>query len=164
SCLKHFPGHGSTMDDSHHDFVDATESWNEKEIKPYQYFIDNNMVDAILTAHILIQDFDESHPATLSRSIITDLLRRRMGYDGVVISDDLNMGAIRLNYNYEDAVELAINAGVDIILNSNVMQYNANIAKITFQTIKNLVEKGRISKARIDESFSRIMKLKRNLS
>lgn len=63
-----------------------------------------------------------------------------------------------------EAVELAINAGVDIILNSNVMHYNANIAEITFQTIKDLVEKGRISKARINESFSRIMKLKRNLS
>ncbi len=164
TCLKHFPGHGSTMDDSHHGFVDATESWDDKELKPYQHFIDNNMANAILTAHIFIKDFDDSHPATLSHSIISELLRDKMGYKGVVISDDLNMGAIRLNYSYKEAVELAIKAGVDIILNSNVMQYNTNIAEITFQTIKYLVQSGNISKTRIDKSFSRIMKLKRNLS
>ena len=162
-CLKHFPGHGSTSDDSHDDYVDVSDSWTEKELRPYRYFIDRNMTDAILTAHIMIKQFDDKYPATLSKNIITGILRNKLNYQGVVISDDLNMGAIRLNYSYEDAVELAINAGVDIILNSNVMTYNEDIAQITIETIKKLVKDKYISKSRIDQSFSRIIKLKRGL-
>ena len=162
-CQKHFPGHGSTSDDSHDDYVDVSDSWTEKELKPYQYFIENDMADAILTAHILIKQFDYKYPSTLSKKIITGLLRNKLNYQGIVISDDLNMGAIRLNYDYADAIELAINAGVDIILNSNVMKYNENIAQITIETIKKLVKDNRLRRSRIDQSFSRINKLKRGL-
>lgn len=163
SCVKHFPGHGSTAEDSHEGFVDVSGSWSQKELKPYKYFIDKHMNDAILTAHIFIKDYDEKNPATLSSNIITDLLRNKINFNGVVISDDLDMGAIRLNYTHEQAVELAIKAGVDIILNSNVVNYDEDIAIKTFNIIKKLVQEKRISEKRIDRSFSRIMTLKRKL-
>ncbi len=163
-AAKHFPGHGSARHDSHHGFVDVTDTWSEAELLPYQRLIADGLLDAIITAHIFHSRLDDTYPATLSRKIISGLLRGQMRFDGVVISDDLNMGAIQYNYDYAEAVALAIEAGVDILLQSNVDHYDADIARRTLAIIKHLVESGRISVGRIDESFVRIMKLKKRLT
>ena len=127
---------------------------------PYRYLIEHNLADMILTAHIFIRQSDDKYPATLSKNILTGLLREQLKYNGLVTSDDLEMGAIRNNCTYEQAIELAIHAGVDILLNSNTKNYDEAISEKTFQIIRNLVAKKRISEERIDQSFQRIMKLK----
>lgn len=160
TCLKHFPGHGSARHDSHVGFVDVTETWSPDELSVYQNFINAGLADAILTAHVFHKEFDDRYPATLSRNIITALLREKIGFNGIVISDDMNMGAIQNNYSYEEAVELAILAGVDMILQSNVDHYQPDVAQVTMTIIKKLVHEGRISEERIEQSFLRIKRVK----
>jgi beta-N-acetylhexosaminidase len=162
-CIKHFPGHGSAKDDSHDGFVDVSETWQENELRVFSELIKKQKVEAILTAHILLKRFDSDFPATLSEKIINGVLRSELGFTGLVISDDMNMGAIKQNYTYEDAIERAIKAGIDIILQSNVIHYDEHIAERTIEIIKKLISNGRISKERIDISFKRILHLKENL-
>ncbi len=162
-CLKHFPGHGSTAKDSHLGFVDASTTWSRVELEPYVKLLKDNLVDAIISAHIVIKQFDDTHPASLSGKTINGLLRTEMGYDGVVISDDLQMGAIQQNYTQTEAIELAINAGVDILLYSNMEENEENLPVKIIKTIKQLYKEKRIRPERIDQSFRRIIKLKEKL-
>lgn len=162
-CLKHFPGHGSTAEDSHLGFVDASATWRRTELEPYVKLLKDNLVDAIISAHIMIKQFDDTHPASLSGKIINGLLRTDMGYDGVVISDDLQMGAIQKKYTQMEAIELAINAGVDILLYSNMEENEENLPAKIIKTIKQLYKEKRIRPERIDQSFRRIIKLKTRL-
>lgn len=158
--LKHFPGHGSSGDDSHDDLVSVSGSWQEKELEPYKYFIKNNMADAVLSAHIILDRYDDKYPGTLSRTLLTDLLRTEMGFSGIIVSDDLNMGAVAKNYEYQDALVLAINAGIDIIMQGNVMNYQADLPVITKNLILEAVRAGRITEGRINDSFQRIISTK----
>lgn len=160
TTLKHFPGHGSSTGDTHQGLTDVTQTWSEIELEPYKNIIAAGKADAIMTAHIFNAKLDDKYPATLSRKIIHGILREQLGYDGVVISDDIQMGAIRLHYGFEQAVELAINAGVDIVAIANNLLYDPNAGEHTINTIKQLVERGKISNERIDEAYTRILKLK----
>jgi beta-N-acetylhexosaminidase len=166
TVLKHFPGHGSSKDDTHLGIADVTKTWNEAELIPYQTLLDSGEVDAIMTAHIVNKNLDENGlPGTLSKKITTDLLRNKLSYKGVVFSDDMQMHAITKHYPLEESIRLAIDAGVDILLFSNNIQgsQERTVDKV-HEIIRKLVEKGTISKERIDESFERIMKLKGRLS
>jgi beta-N-acetylhexosaminidase len=164
STLKHFPGHGSSKDDSHLDFVDVTGTWSRIELKPYYELIRKNMVDVIMTAHIFNEKMDKEYPATLSKKIINGILRDSLKYNGLVVSDDMQMKAISDYYGLETAIKLAINAGVDIVIfANNTRKYQPDIAKKAFGIIKKLVANKEISKKRIDESFKRIMKLKNKI-
>lgn len=160
TTLKHFPGHGSSSEDSHTGFVDVTDSWSRRELIPYRTLIQADTVDTIMTAHVFNETLDPIYPATLSKATLTDLLRDELGYDGVVISDDMQMGAIADLYPYADAVALAINAGVDILAIANNSVYDEDIAPRTAQLILSMVADGRIPESRIDESYARIMGLK----
>src|SRR5690606_10098573 len=106
--LKHFPGHGSSEADSHLGFVDVTNLWSRQELEPFRNLIDAGLADAIMTAHIFNANWDSEHPATLSRAVITGILREELGYDGVVITDDMQMGAIRDFYGFEAAVVMSV--------------------------------------------------------
>ena len=159
-CLKHFPGHGSTTNDSHLGFVDASATWERAELKPFSRLIKENLADAVLSAHILIKHLDDTYPATLSANIINGLLRSKIGYGGIVLSDDLLMGAIRHNYSQIEAIEQAVNAGVDILLYSKMEEGGENYAIGAINGLRYLYKKGRISQQRIDQSFRRIMRLK----
>jgi beta-N-acetylhexosaminidase len=164
STLKHFPGHGSSKDDSHLDFVDVTSTWSKNELKPYSELIRKNMVDIIMTAHIFNENLDKEYPATLSKKIITKILRDSLKYNGLVVSDDMQMKAISDYYGLETAIKLAINAGVDIVIfANNTRKYQPDIAKKAFNIIKKLVINKEIPRKRIDESFKRIMKLKNKI-
>ncbi len=162
-CLKHFPGHGSSLGDTHDGFVDVSNSWSEAELIPFKMLIEQGLVDSIMTAHIFNSKLDEKYPATLSKKIITGLLREKMGFNGVIFTDDLIMKAITDHYTYEEAIELAINAGVDIIIQGNTANYNPDIVKLTVQKIKSLIESGKLTVDRIDESFLRILRLKKKI-
>jgi beta-N-acetylhexosaminidase len=117
-------------------------------------------VDAILTAHVFNSTLDPDYPATLSRATVTGILRERLGYDGLVLSDDMQMGAIRDGFGYEDAVRLAINAGVDVLTIANQQVFEDGIVGSTIDLVERLVGEGKISEDRIDASYRRIQAFK----
>lgn len=165
TSLKHFPGHGSSKADTHLGIADVTNAWEERELKPYQIMIDAGLVDAVMTSHIVNKKLDpDGHPGTLSEDIIGGILRQRLHFDGVVFTDDMQMHAITKHYGLEDAIRLAILAGVDIMTFSNNISGSAErtVDKV-HSIIRDMVRKGTISEARIDESFRRIMRMKRGL-
>jgi beta-N-acetylhexosaminidase len=157
SVLKHFPGHGSSLGDSHQGYVDISESWSKKELEPYQTLIDSKDVDMIMTAHVFNSHLDKKYPATLSYKINTKLLREQMNYRGVIVSDDMQMKAISQNYSVKESVALAINSGVDMLLFGN--QLATQDVDELVNVILTQVKSGEIPQARIKESNKRIEQL-----
>lgn len=163
--LKHFPGHGSSTADTHVGFVDVTDTWSDKELEPFAELTRRNSADAIMTAHIFNGKLDSKLPATLSRNVISGLLREQIGYDGVIISDDMHMRAIAGLYTTEEAVQLAIEAGVDMLaISNNIPSTKKLSAGMAVDIIKRMVESGKISIDRIDHSYRRIIALKNKLA
>jgi len=160
---KHFPGHGSAAGDTHEGFVDVTGRWSAVELEPFQDLIRRGRADMIMTAHLFNGTLDPDWPATLSERTLNGLLRRTMGFAGVVITDDLQMQAIASRYDLETVVGRSILAGADILLFANNSVYEEDIAARAAATIRALVEKGVIPRERIDESYRRIMQLKKRL-
>ncbi|PID58659.1 glycoside hydrolase family 3 [candidate division KSB3 bacterium] len=163
-ALKHFPGHGSADQDTHHGFVDVSNSWLAEELIPYRALIREGLADLIMTAHIFQAGLDPKWPATLSEKIIGGLLRRELAYHGVVLSDDLQMKAISSHYSLETVIYQAINAGVDILTFGNNLTYDAQVVPKAIAIIKDLVAQKAVSEQRIGESFQRICRLKEQLS
>jgi beta-N-acetylhexosaminidase len=164
STLKHFPGHGSSTGDTHLGVVDVTDTWTDTELQPFADLISDGRADAVLTAHVFNANLDPDFPATLSHATITGILRERLGWDGLVISDDMQMGAIRDAFGYPDAVRLAINAGIDVLTIANQLVYEEGIVSDTVELIAGMVANGEISEARIDESWGRISRFKARLA
>ncbi len=160
TVLKHFPGHGSSKNDSHLGVVDVTETWSEQELIPYRKLIDKNLVDAIMTAHIFNRNIDPDFPATLSKPTIEGVLRNDLKYEGLVISDDLMMGAIRNEYGLKTTIKNALTAGVDILTFGNNSIYDPEIVPKAHQIINKLVQEGTITEQRITKSYNKIMELK----
>ncbi|MDQ6630553.1 MAG: glycoside hydrolase family 3 protein [Verrucomicrobiota bacterium] len=159
-CAKHFPGHGSALGDTHLGLVDVTKTWNERELIPFQRLIEAGLCDVIMSAHVFNANLDSERPATLSKKVLTGILREKLGYHGLIISDDMEMKAISAHYGLEKAIQLGIEAGLDILCFGNNMSYDPNIGEKVFGFISRLVETGAIPEARIEESFQRIMTLK----
>jgi len=159
TCAKHFPGHGSARGDTHLGLVNVTETWSEQELLPFKV-----RSDAIMTAHVFNSRLDPVYPATLSKRVLGNLLRNGLGFDGVVLSDDMEMKAISAQYSLEQAIELAINAGIDMLCFGNNMHFDAQIGSRAAAIILRLVETGKISEARIDESFARVQRLKQTFT
>lgn len=160
NTLKHFPGHGSSKEDSHLGVVDVTDYWRQKELIPYRKLIESGEADMVMTAHIFNAKLDSTYPATLSESIISGILRDRLGFEGVVMSDDLQMKAIRTQYGLKETIKLSIQAGVDILSFANNSIFDEQVAAKAHGIIKELIMEGEISEARINRSYQRIMKLK----
>lgn len=160
TTLKHFPGHGSASADSHAGFVDVTATWQPVELEPYRQLIAQGLVDSVMTAHVFNAQLDPDAVATLSKPIITGLLRDEMGFDGVVFSDDMQMGAIADSYSFAEAVVATVNAGVDVVAIGNNLDYDPAVAVRVIDILAAAVADGRISAARIDEAYRRIMALK----
>jgi beta-N-acetylhexosaminidase len=132
-------------------------------LEPYAVLIDEGLADAIMAAHVFHQEWDESDPATLSPAVITDILRGEMGYTGVVISDDLQMAAIREFYKFEEVIRKSVEAGVDVIAIANNSVYEEDVFARGVEAVKRLVSDGIITRARIQESYQRIQTLKSGL-
>jgi beta-N-acetylhexosaminidase len=143
--------------------VDVTDTWSVTELAPFASIIRDGSADAVLTAHVFNATLDSDHPATLSEPTITGILRRRLGWDGLVISDDMQMGAIREAYGYPDALRLAILAGVDVLTIAQQQVYEEGIVGRTIDLIEAMVADGRLMVARIDESWRRIQAFKAGL-
>ena len=166
TALKHFPGHGSSKDDTHLGLADVTNTWTDRELKPYRLLIESGDVDGVMTSHIVNKNLDhKALPGTLSKPMLDSLLRKKLGFYGVVFSDDMQMKAIANNYGLEEAIKLAVNAGVDIMcFSNNIMGVENRTVDKVHDVIRKFVTSGEISKGRIDESFQRIMKLKKRIS
>lgn len=164
TACKHFPGHGSAAGDTHAGFVDVTETWSADEIEPYKYMINKDLCPIIMTSHIFNGNFDTTYPATLSKKTIHDLLRTEMGYDGIVISDDMQMRAISDHYGMKESLKLGLEAGLDIFcFGNNLLKEQINLED-AINAIFELVENGEISEQRIDTSVERILRVKENLN
>lgn len=166
TALKHFPGHGSSKDDTHLGIADVTNTWEERELTPYRFLIDSGFADAVMTSHIVNRKLDKSgNPGTLSADILTGILRKNLRFDGVIFTDDMQMQAITKHYGLEEAIKLAINGGVDIMtFSNNIQESEERTVDKVHAIIRTMVETGAIKKERIDESFKRTMKLKKRLS
>ncbi len=160
TALKHFPGQGSASGDTHRGSVDVTSTWTDYELQPFANIVADGMADAVMTSHIYNRAVDATYPATLSAPTLA-ILRDQLGWDGVILSDDLNMRAISGVYRYADALALAINAGVDIL---TISQSAGGVVGRTIDLIAGMVESGVISAGRIDAAYRRVMRLKDGLA
>lgn len=164
TTLKHFPGHGSSIGDSHLGFTDVTDTWTDAELIPFKALIDTGYVDMVMTAHIFNAHLDSLYPATLSRNTITHLLRDSLAFDGVVITDAMMMRAITDHYGLTESITLAINAGCDLILYNWDDDRNGNrLAPLFVNHVEQEVIAGRIPRDRIEASYRRILRLKSGL-
>ena len=159
-AYKHFPGHGSASGDTHQGFVDVTELYHANELLPYKALLsDVKLPVMVMTAHVINRKLDSSGlPATLSYSILTELLRKKIGFEGVVISDDLQMQAISNHYSLDEALRLTINAGADMLIFANQLD-NISATEVV-DHIEHLVKSGAIESSRIDQAYQRIFRLK----
>jgi beta-N-acetylhexosaminidase len=166
TVLKHFPGHGSSQDDTHFGVADVTRTWTTDELKPYKELLQSGYVDAIMSAHIVNKNLDpRGYPGTLSDRILDSLLRKTLGYNGVVFSDDMQMHAISKQYGLEESIKLAVNAGIDILcFSNNIQNTEQRNVDIVHGIIKKMVLNGDIKRERIDQSYHRVMKLKSRLA
>ncbi|NLY70221.1 MAG: glycoside hydrolase family 3 protein, partial [Clostridiales bacterium] len=156
--IKHFPGHGDTDTDSHLGLPSVDKSFNDLmqfELIPFKNAIEDG-ADAVMVAHILYEMIDPLYPSTLSETIIQDLLRDQLGFNGIVITDDMTMGAIMDNYDVTEASIQSIKAGCDIVL---VCHGYENIINV-LEALKRAVENNEITEDRINQSVYRILTIK----
>ncbi len=164
-CLKHFPGHGSATADSHLGFVDITDSWQQQELLPFARLIDEGFNDAVMTAHVVNLGLDpEGIPATLSPAVVKGLLRKKLGFSGVTITDDLQMKAITKRWGYAEAVRLAVLAGVDLLIVGNNLERNQDALAIGRHCIEDMLDRGEIDEDYIEAALVRIRTLKNKIS
>ncbi|KIL51593.1 beta-L-N-acetylhexosaminidase [Jeotgalibacillus alimentarius] len=158
SVIKHFPGHGDTSEDSHLSLPLVDKSYDELaslELIPFKTAISEN-ADVTMVAHILLPEIDSEYPASMSKAVITDILREDLNFNGVVITDDLTMGAITNNYSVEEAAVQTVKAGGDLLL----VAHNPELIPTVVNRLKAAVENGEITEERINESVERIIELK----
>lgn len=158
SVIKHFPGYGSIEMDAHKDLPSiqyGLDQLQKVDWVPYKNAIANG-ADAVMVTHLLVPQLKTVYPASMSHKIITDMLRTKLGYQGVVMTDDMTMGAIENHYNIKTAAVRAVQAGADIVM----VAFDQNQQEDAYQALKQAVTDGTISKTRIDDSIYRIVQLK----
>jgi beta-N-acetylhexosaminidase len=164
TAVKHFPGQGSATADTHKGFVDVSETWTRLELEPFSQVVDDGVAEAMMTAHIFAAQLDPDVPATLSPAVINGLLRGELGFGGAVISDDLQMGAIREQFGYEDALLRALLAGVDLLLIANQQLFVPDVVERTVTAIEGFVTDGSLPIDVIDAAEERVAALRRSIA
>lgn len=162
NTLKHFPGHGSAATDSHLGFTDITNTWADSELIPFRKLIASGYNDFIMSGHLFNSNLDPNYPASLSNKVLTELLRDSLKFKGLIITDGMFMGAISNNYTFDKAVELAINAGNDVLLYTANNLNGKSLVDSVVNIVMNKISEGKITEQRIDESYNRII-LKKSL-
>lgn len=158
--LKHFPGQGCANNDTHLEPADISQCWNpDVDLLPYAEIFKAGWPGMVMVGHLTLKGLDNSLPATLSRNIVTGLLRDGLGWNGVVISDDLQMKAVSQGRDLKETMALAIEAGVDILMFGNNLEWDESLPAKVWETLNTLVAEGRISQDRIRASWSRIKTL-----
>jgi beta-N-acetylhexosaminidase len=157
ACGKHFPGHGDTSQDSHLDLPrlpHGMERLNEVELPPFAAAARAG-VTAIMTAHVVFEAIDPDSPATMSRAVLTGLLRERLGFEGVIVSDDLEMKAIANHYKLEEVIVRSANAGVDLFS----ICYTPATQNEAIDVLVRAVERGDVARETIDTAGRRLDRL-----
>ena len=162
-CGKHFPGQGSASGDTHAGVTDITTTWDKQELGPYNSLIHSGHLDAIIVAHTFHNKFDDDFAASMSRKTITDLLRIKMGFRGVVICDDPSMKAISAHYDLKTTLKWMLHAGVDMFILGNNLEYDPHLIPNAVRCLQELVSEGIVSENRIYESLQRIQSLRLKL-
>lgn len=158
AVVKHFPGHGDTSVDSHLELPVVNKSLKQLEgfeLLPFQAAVKQG-TDMVMVAHLLIPKIDPDYPASLSKQMISDLLRDQLGYDGVVITDDLTMGGIVKHYGIAEAAVRSIQAGSDIVLVGHDVERETAVIK----ALQNAASSGKLTEQEIDQHVYRILQLK----
>ncbi|MBN9412606.1 MAG: hypothetical protein J0H12_01590 [Candidatus Paracaedimonas acanthamoebae] len=172
TSLKHFPGHGYARQDSHKGMVDITITSDPQEQDVFYRLIQEGKVDTVMSGHLIHRGWDAQYPTTLSSCVLKTYLRERARYDGIIITDDLHMGAIGQHYNLEEIILQAIRAGNDILLFSNNkaaaqgvqgFKVSVSLAEKIHQVIKKAIKENKLSRAQLEEAFLRIDVLKKRL-
>lgn len=164
-CLKHFPGHGSAGSDSHLGFVDVSACWQSAELEPFGHLFAAGYEDGVMTAHLINRQLDNSGaPATLSPLIISGLLRQKLGFAGVIFSDDLQMRAISQGWTYTEAVQQAVLAGVDVLVVGNNLSPCEDAVTEGIRAIEELLDSGLVDAQRIRQSLARINLFKQKIA
>jgi beta-N-acetylhexosaminidase len=183
SCLKHFPGHGSARDDSHMGLVDITNNWQESELVPYKELNQQHMIDSVMSAHLVHNQVDKNTPILFSKVWI-DKLRNEIGFNGVLVTDDLHMGAIIHNFTISEIVTGALSSGHDLLIFSNntlaaqaqgirkdqhdnsttnkstVTVPDPQVAETVITEIEKSLNAGTLSEIRVEEAIAHVIALK----
>ena len=161
ATAKHFPGRGDSPVDAHFEIptinVDEETMWN-RELLPYRRLIETDLIPCIMIAHSIYPALDPEHIATVSKKIITGLLREKMGFQGVVTTDSMTMGGIATRYGVAQACAMALEAGADLVL----MKSQGSLVEETIATIHQFIEEGRITMEELDDKLYRILSMKYN--
>ncbi len=156
TSIKHFPGFGSATGNTDFGVVDVSKSWRRSELEPFQRLIKTGTADSVLVAHLLNTQIDPSRPMSLSKKAITDLLRGQLGFKGPVVSDDMQATGITKKYGHDEALSLALQAGMDLLVYANQQQYDAGIVEKTLDAAVKLVKNGTLTEAQIDAAVARV--------
>jgi beta-N-acetylhexosaminidase len=156
TTLKHFPGIGSSTTNTDFGVADVTKTWTRVELEPFQRLIAAGHADLVMAGHVVNGQLDADHPASLSRATVTGLLRGELGWDGIVVTDDLQAAAITSAFGRDEAILLALEAGNDLLLLANQQVYDPGIVSRAVGVIAAAVASGRVPASRIDEAYGRI--------
>jgi beta-N-acetylhexosaminidase len=172
TALKHYPGHGLATSDSHLGLVDVTRTAQAIEQWPFQQMIGAGLADAIMTAHLVNRNVDPDWPVTLSERFIGPQLRTRDGFDGVIVSDDLHMGAIQQHHSLRESVVRAIVAGHDLLVFSNNPAAARNVAAFAPRydlgehaaaLVREAITRGELTPEQVDAAWQRLARLRARL-
>lgn len=158
-CIKHYPGHGSAVTDTHSEFTDVTLTWQEIEAIPYERFADKSRI-MVMSSHVFNQKVDSEFPASLSKRHLTNTLRRQIGFSGIIITDDLQMGALQRYYNNSEIILNAIKAGNDILLFANWFQSGSGIIDTLFRVSFQAIQSNLFAFDQVLQAYQRILHLK----
>lgn len=156
---KHFPGRGDSAVDAHFEVpvIDVDrETMLNRELLPYKVLIEKDLLPSIMIAHSIFPAFDSEHIATVSKKILTGLLREELGFEGVITTDSMTMGAIATRYGVANACAMSLEAGADLVL----MKAEGSLVDETFNTIKSFVQEGRISEEELNKKVYRVLSTK----
>jgi beta-N-acetylhexosaminidase len=159
TALKHFPGLGSATANTDFGVADVTATWSDAELQPYRDLLGRDLVDVVMAAHVVNGQIDSSAPASLSAKTVDGLLRADLGWDGLVITDDLQAAAITQAFGFRESIHLALVAGNDLLLFANQQVYDDGIVGRVIDIVEDLVGDGTITEARIDASVQRVARL-----
>jgi beta-N-acetylhexosaminidase len=166
TTLKHFPGMRGAIRPYARGVGEFIEGWSKDELEPFRALISEGLADAVLTTRDTYKPLDPDYPACLSKTIVTGLLRTELGYDGVVISDPIEMQAVWDAFGFARGTVLAVNAGIDLVLVCNlssVVPYSDDRADEVIRAITDAVDRGEVAESRIDEACGRVLALKARL-
>lgn len=158
TALKHFPGHGLSKKDSHKGFVDIRQSWNPEELQPFTQLIANGLADCVMAGHLFVRvaEQDQGQLTTFSRPLVQDVLRRGLRFQGMAMTDDLDMGAVRKIASLPEATIRSAQAGYDLLLLSNSLKPDPDLPVRAIGWIKQAVKDGRIPAGQIAQSAERV--------